>query len=76
MRTAVCSASGRPELAAAWISEVETKTLEQLAVSGDFVTLYMKISAAVLSAAHGTLGQKMTLAEERASREGRIIKGR
>ena len=76
-RTAIISASAKPEKSLAWLREVEEKSYDQLSHRGSaFSTLDIKIASALLGRAKGELGRKMTLEAERTANAGVLLKGR
>ena len=76
-RTAIISASAKPEKSLAWIKEVEERSFDQLSSSGPlFNTLDIKIASALLGRAKGELGRKMTLEAEKSANAGILLKGR
>ena len=75
-RTAIMSASAKPEKSLAWLREVEEKSYDQLMHSGSaFSTLDIKIASALLGRAKGEPG-RMTLEAERRANAGVLLKGR
>ena len=76
-RTAIISASAKPEKSLAWIRDVEETSFDQLASSGPlFNTLDIKIASALLGRAKGELGRKMTLEADKSANAGILLKGR
>ena len=74
----VCKASGRPDEAFTWIREVEQsrKTFDQLADSGDFVTLDAKIASGLTDLLRNDdLKRRAQKAKEEAQTEGRRVRG-
>ena len=71
-------ASGRPVEAFTWIRQLDDPafTYEVLQDSGDFLTLDMKLSAALTAKASGEIGRKLTLRKEKEYQDGRLVKGR
>ena len=51
-------------------------TQADLADSGRFASLDVKLGAAITAVSHGELGRKLTHENEAAARDGRMVKGR
>jgi hypothetical protein len=76
-RKDVASAAGKPEAGFKWISAVETAaSYESLADSGEFGVLDCKLAAAFGKILNGEIGRQVNLAEEKAAKNGHMLKGR
>ena len=78
VRDEVVAASERGQKAATWVMEVDSPdaTYDLLAESGEFMSLHVKLAAALSKLASGDLGRKLTQAKEVEARMGVMLKGR
>ena len=72
------AASGRPDEAFLWVLESEScdATYDNMAVSGNFLTLDMKLAAALSALATGEIGRQLSLRKQEEKKNGRMVKGR
>ena len=74
----IASCSTNPDLAFAWICEVERPdaTVDSLFDSGNFRTLDAKLSAALGKIVSGDLSRQINIVEETLAKTGKFMKGR
>ena len=76
-RKNVASASSDPDAAFKWICAVDSAARwGDLSDSGKFATLNSKVSASLGRNLNGDLGRKVNVLEEKATLEGKMLKGR
>ena len=76
-KKSVASASRRPKLAFAWITEVENAiTMEELADSGDFEELDAKLSRELDKIIQGDFKKRVQVKETEYSKKGEMLTGR
>ena len=78
VRAQIAATSGQADRGLVWALEVEKEsaTFDSLQDSGKFPTLDVKLSAALTKLAHGDLGREIALQQERAAKDGRLLRGR
>ena len=78
VREELMGASGRLVEAFAWIRQLDDPafTYDVLQDSGEFLTLDMKLAAALTAKAFGEIGRKLSLRKEKEYQHGRLVKGR
>ena len=74
----VIAASGRPDEAQRWMmaSEGRDTTYADMADSGEFLTLDMKLAAALSAQALGEIGRQPSLRKAEEKKRGNMVKGR
>ena len=78
VREELMGAFGRPVEAFAWIRQLDNPAFSYgvLQESGEFLTLDMKLAAALTATASGDIGRKLILRKEKEYQDGRLVKGR